>query len=267
MTTSHTAQTLLIEGPDAASFAQSQFSNNVAALADGQWQFAAWLDAPGRVRHLFHLARLDAQRLLLLLRGGDASDMANALRRFVLRARVTLTPANAHVLARGEALSLFEVRRRGDTLTLGCGDHSLAFGSDVSGNDDWCVAQLQQGWAWLPDGTAGTLLPPALSLYRLPAIALEKGCYPGQEIVARLHYRGGHKRHLHLVALSHAAASGTALHDENGDLMQLLQVHADDHGNMALAVIPDTLNNRLSSHAPITTQEGVQLQVKASWGN
>jgi folate-binding protein YgfZ len=267
MTTLHTAQTLLLEGPDAASFAQSQFSNNVAALADGQWQFSAWLDAQGRVRHLFHLARLDAQRLLLLLRGGDAADMTTSLQRFVLRARVTLTPSNTHLLARGDALSLFEMRERGDTLILGCGDHSLRVGSDANDDNDWCATQLRLGWPWLPHDTLGTLLPPALSLYRLPAVALDKGCYPGQELVARLHYRGGHKRHLHLVALSRAVASGTALHDAEGSIVQLLQVHAGDHRNTALAIIPDNLHERLSSHLPLITREDVQLRVEAGWGN
>ena len=75
MSTFRQAETLLIEGPDALAFAHAQFSSNVQSLAIGAWQFSAWLNAQGRVRALFHLARLDEQRLLLLLRGGEAAAL------------------------------------------------------------------------------------------------------------------------------------------------------------------------------------------------
>ncbi|NUR22168.1 MAG: folate-binding protein, partial [Frateuria sp.] len=68
MPSTYPAELVSIEGPDAIAFAQSQLSSNLLALADRQWQFSAWLDAQGRVRFLFHLMRLDAQRLRLLLR-------------------------------------------------------------------------------------------------------------------------------------------------------------------------------------------------------
>src|SRR6185312_11690713 len=48
-------------------------------------------------------------------------------------------------------------------------------------------AQILLGWPWLPASALDVLLPPALSLHRLQAVAIDKGCYPGQEIVARLH--------------------------------------------------------------------------------
>ncbi len=90
MPKTHTAETLLIEGPDAMTFAHAQFSSSVKSLSAGHWQFSAWLDPQGRVRALFHLARLGDERLLLLLRGGNAADMVASLQRFVLRAKLTL---------------------------------------------------------------------------------------------------------------------------------------------------------------------------------
>jgi folate-binding Fe-S cluster repair protein YgfZ len=85
MPTPYPAETLLIEGPDAIAFAQAQFSSKVSSLATGHWQFSAWLDPQGRVRALFHLARLADDRLLLLLRGGSAAAVVDALQRFVFR--------------------------------------------------------------------------------------------------------------------------------------------------------------------------------------
>lgn len=265
MTSSRTAHTLLIEGPDAIAFAQSQFSNNLATLPDGQWQFSTWLDAQGRVRALFHLARLDGERLLLLLRGGNADELAGALQRFVFRAKLRLTPSSAAVLGDGPAQPLHEVRRDGDVVSLGCGDHALLFGNGVRGGDDWRVPQLRAGWAWLPADVAGTWLPPALSLYRLRAVALDKGCYPGQEIVARLHYRGGHKRHLHRVTLPQAVADGATLHVGDRDTVQLLQVVPYEQGAEALAVIPDELAGHASRGMSLDTAEGLRLHLETRW--
>ena len=81
MPTSHTAHAIFIEGPDAIAFAHSQFTSQVTALANRHWQFSSWLDAQGRVRNVFHLARVGDERLLVILRGGDASSFIENLRR------------------------------------------------------------------------------------------------------------------------------------------------------------------------------------------
>lgn len=267
MTTPHPAHTLLIEGPDAIAFAQAQFSNNIASLPNGRWQFNAWLDAQGRVRALFHLVRLDDEHLLLLLRGDQPDELAASLQRFVFRAKVRLTHSSSSMLVRGPARPLFDVNHDGDAVELGCGDHSLLCGNHVHGDDNWRRLQLLNGWAWLPTPVAGTLLPPALSMYRLPAVALDKGCYPGQEIVARLHYRGHHKRHLHHVKLSQAAPHVTTLHIGDRDAVQLLQVLPRGHGAEALAVMPDELAEHLSRNQEIITDEGPYLRLEASWSD
>src|ERR1700760_4496762 len=84
---------LSLDGSDAVAFAQAQFSNDVAALGDGRWQWNAWLNPQGRVRAFFALLRLDAQHLRLILRGGDAAALADALRRYVFRSKVTIQVA------------------------------------------------------------------------------------------------------------------------------------------------------------------------------
>ncbi len=263
----HIAQTLLLEGQDAVSFAQCQFSTDVAALADGQWQFSAWLNAQGRVRMLCHLVRLQAQQLFLLLRGGDANTLSAALQRFVFRARVRITASTTHMLACGSAHALYGSRREGDVVVIGCGDHSLIVGQNFSGSDGWCRMQLDQGWAWLPDMLLEKLLPPALSLHRLSAVSLDKGCYPGQEVVARMHYRGRHKRHLHRVSMAQVLESGASLKTADGELVQLLQVMPGAQPAVALAVLPDTLVSGLSSIHNMFTVNGVQFCLEASWGD
>jgi folate-binding protein YgfZ len=235
----YAAETLSIEGPDAFAFAHTQFSSNVNALALGQWQFSAWLDPQGRVRALFQLARVADDRLLLLLRGGAAAQMSDALRRFVFRSKLTLTALPPRALATGAALPVHHVQVDAETLWLGCGTHSLQITSAGTGEDGWRLAQLHEGWPWLPEQALNEMLAPALSLQRLQAAVIDKGCYPGQEIVARLHYRGGLKRHLHSVTLSRVARAGELLRIEGRDAGRLLDVVITDASIEALAVISD----------------------------
>lgn len=233
------AETLLIEGPDAVAFAQAQFSSKVTELAIGRWAFSAWLDPQGRVRTLFHLARIADDKFLLLLRGGKAADMADGLRRFVFRSRVTLRGATPAALATGEAQTLHDVRIEGETISLGCGSHALRIvPATVSGDAQWHLMQLKLGWPWLPDQALNKCVAPMLSLQRLQAVAIDKGCYPGQEIVARLHFRGGCKRHLCSVTASRAIAPGETLRRGDQEVGIVLDV-ASSSAAEALVVLSD----------------------------
>lgn len=261
------AETLLIEGPDALAFAHTQFSSNVQSLAIGAWQFSAWLNAQGRVRALFHLARLDEQRLLLLLRGGDAAALGESLRRYVFRSRLTLQASPWRMLATDAALPLHAVRNASDAIVLGCETHGLRLAVDGDGDTRWRLPQLQQGWPWLPASTQETLLPPALSLHRLQAVAIDKGCYPGQEIVARLHWRGGHKRHLCNVRLMRNATPGAILHRDGNETGVVLDTVHGDNGIDALAVLNDDITSALEENAALQLDDDLALYMQHRWEN
>ncbi|HEV2622192.1 MAG TPA: folate-binding protein [Frateuria sp.] len=237
MPSTYNAELVSLEGADAIAFAQAQFSSNLASLADGQWQFSAWLDAQGRVRALFHLVRLDGQRLRLLLRGGEAQALAAELQRYVFRAKVHVAALPVRQLSTTTAMAVHAVAAQEDTLVLGCGSHGLKLANQA--DDEWRLPQLRAGWPWLPPGGADGLLPAWLDLGKLGATALDKGCYPGQEIVARMHYRGGSKRHLHHLRLSRALAPGDVLEVDGQPAIQLLDVVATDGAAEALAVVHD----------------------------
>lgn len=264
MSTPSLAETLLIEGPDALAFAQAQFSSNVQSLAVGAWQFSAWLNAQGRVRALFHLARLDEQRLLLLLRGGDAAALGEALRRYVFRSRLTLHASPWRTLGTASAMPLHSMRIESDGIVLGCGTHGLRLADGEAGDETWRSLQLQLGWPWLPVSALDALLPSALSLHRLQAVAIDKGCYPGQEIVARLHWRGGHKRHLCKLRISHGASPGDVLHHDGKEVGVLLNIVDDDDENDALATLND---DAASENTTMQLDGGLALRVQHRWEN
>ncbi|PWK92935.1 YgfZ/GcvT domain-containing protein [Fulvimonas soli] len=256
MPSHYSAETVSIEGADAVAFAQAQFSSNLAALETGRWQFSAWLDPQGRVRALFHLARLADERLLLLLRGGEAVALAGALQRYVLRARVRLAAGSALPLGTSEAMPVHAVEAGDGVLRFGCGTHSLVVGAQR--DDAWRLPQIRAGWPWLPSAALDTFLPPALSLDALHATALDKGCYPGQEIVARLHYRGGHKRHMQHVVLSRPLPPGSLLRDGVREIVVLDAMPAGD-GCEALAVMHDDDAQQLAGGALAIDGVGIVL--------
>lgn len=250
MPTSYSAQTLTIEGADAIAFAQAQFSSNLATLAVGHWQFSAWLDAQGRVRALFHLARTSDDQLLLLLRGGEAMAIADALKRFVFRAKVRIEAQPPGKLATGSALPLHAIQVIDGVRALGCGDHSLLLDAAVD-DDRWRLTQVRAGWPWLPDALLNELLASTLRLERLHATSIDKGCYPGQEIVARLHYRGGNKRHMYCVVLSQALPAGTVIGEQGQEAIRLLDVVSVEDGAETLAILHDTMAERITEQ-PLT---------------
>lgn len=191
---------IAIEGADAHRFAQAQLSGDVRALTPGRWQWNAWLDAQGRVDALMHLVAIDDDHLLMVLRGGDAERTHARFARYLLRARATLV-AKAFGGYAEDPLMAGCVEMDGRDLVIGYGNRSLRLSPAIASPDpvasnQWRLADIRAGWPTLPLDEA-RLLPPALGLERLAAVSFDKGCYPGQEIAARLHHLGGHKLRLH----------------------------------------------------------------------
>jgi folate-binding protein YgfZ len=265
MPATYSAETLSIEGTDATAFAHAQFSSNVTSLVSGQWQFSAWLDPQGRVRALFHLAKISDDRLVLLLRGGNAAAIADALRRFVFRSKVVLKALPPCALNTGIALPLHTVQNKGDIWLFGCGDHSLQVGADSDGDNRWRLPQLRNGWPWLPESALSELLPAALSLQRLHAVAIDKGCYPGQEIVARLHFRGGHKRHLHSVELSQSMNGDDVLRVGERDVGRVLDIVSSDIAIEALVILSDDFVAQHQGNQLTSFDNNLVMHVRTSW--
>ncbi len=210
---------LAVDGADAQSFLQSQLMNDVTALADGQWQWSGWLTPKGRVIALFALARLTPTSFLLVLPDFPADDLKLALQRFVFRAKVSLTVRDDLRAAAGfdldpATLTAGPSRIVGaaDTgycldwfgngcetgralLVLPADDNALAAVSELT-DSRWLALDIARGLPRLPASQREAWTPQMLSLERLSAFSLKKGCYPGQEIVARTHYLGQAKRQL-----------------------------------------------------------------------
>ena len=238
---------LAVTGRDAVPFAQSQFMNDVAALADGQWQWNGWLTPKGRVIALFALLRLDADTLWLLPPDVDAGDLAAKLQRFVFRSKVKLearadlhstggfgTPSRASggLLARdGEAVEL-DLGGDGGPRTLRIAPSKAASDDTLAAN--WRGFDLRHGLPRLAPAQAEQWTPQQLSLERLKAFSVKKGCYPGQEIVARTHFLGQAKRGLALLQAEAALDAGADVIADG----RAIGVLASAQDGLALAVLP-----------------------------
>lgn len=237
-----TAETLTIHGPDAIAFAQAQLASDVEQLPVGAWQWSAWLNPQGRVRALLHVIRIGDDALRLLLRGGTAAAMAKALEPYVLRRHVALTAHAAMSLVDAPACPAGSVHARGDTIVLGLGGYAIALApSAAQPAQRWRTHAIAAGHPWLPASALDALLAPALALRSLGAVKLGKGCFPGQEVVARLHFRGGCKQHLRRIESAALLPAGSTLRVDGAPVGTLLDSVSDARGGQALAVVRDAL--------------------------
>lgn len=169
-----------VSGEDAANFLQAQLTADLTRLSDGDATFAAYCHPKGNVIAVTRvISRPDAYILIVSRRLLDT--LTAQLGKYVLRAKVTI-----------EALdSVVAGRQTGQTM-----DYALV--PEGSDNDTgatqetarWHAAELRRGLVWLSPETSNRFLPQMLGLDRLDAVSFRKGCYPGQEVIARVHYLG-----------------------------------------------------------------------------
>ena len=216
-------------GVDAAAFLQAQLMNDVRALANGRWQWNGWLNPKGRVIALFALVAFDEQRYWLIAPDFPAAELVSRLQRFVFRSKVTLRMRDdceafgAFVQPEHARDSAIYWASGSDTADVeldfgaSAGVRSLRIVSRGAAHADatptasdartaqWAAFDLVHGLPHLGIEQSETWTPQMLSLDRLNAYSLKKGCYPGQEIVARTHYLGQAKRGLVRIAGSRLA--------------------------------------------------------------
>ncbi|WP_115584829.1 YgfZ/GcvT domain-containing protein [Xanthomonas arboricola] len=238
----HDMQYVRLVGTDAVSFAHAQFANDVQALAIGQWQWNAWLTAKGRVIAIFALLREDDAQLLMVLPDGNAAEIAAQLGRFVFRRKLKI---NAAALLASVSYTHLEIGTLRIALDMGVAalprtlllfsDDALAAPIELPSIDaQWRRADLQLGLVRLPDAQREQWTPQQLALDRLQAFSVKKGCYPGQEIVARTHFLGKAKRALQLLETEAAAQAGDSVELDGAAIGTVVSVA----GDLALAVLP-----------------------------
>ncbi|MFL6585879.1 MAG: YgfZ/GcvT domain-containing protein [Luteimonas sp.] len=240
---------LTLRGRDCIAFAQAQFMSDIATLGDGQWQWSGWLTPKGRVIALFAVLRRTAEHLDLIVLDADVDALATSLKRYVFRSKVSIE-VRSDVFASGRFASPSIARgataaidAAGIELDLGSPDapRTLVLGEaapdlahDAEAQLRWRAFDIVHGLPRLDNDQREQWTPQQLSLERLRAFSVAKGCYPGQEIVARTHFLGQAKRGLAVLRGAADAAPGDDVRSGEQALGKVVSVA----GDLALAVLP-----------------------------
>jgi tRNA-modifying protein YgfZ len=242
-------QLLDLRGPDAVVFAQAQFSSDATALPLRHWQWSAWLSPKGRTLAVFQLLKLAEDHVMLVLADGDADAIASQLQRFVFRKKVKLAVRTdlsvAGSFTAPEAASMAAFAGEGENVELDMGSDALprtlrilpaegATDGDARIDLAWRQSDLRFGVPRLQADQREVWTPQQLGLDRLNGYSVKKGCYPGQEIVARTHFLGKAKRALQLLRVVDGSAAGASV-EQNGAGIGTVACVA---GDLALAVLP-----------------------------
>lgn len=230
---------LAIQGQDAQTFLQGQFTNDIKLLHDGLSHYTGYCNAKGRLLAIF-LAMQHGESYFLQTDASLLQSISKRLRMFVLRSKVEISdvsdnlvriglagsqvealltkhfsavPSEMHAVCWQEAAglirlpdALIEQQRVPRYQVLLPVDQAILLWQALSANTDKAQAARPVGqavWEWLaiqagiPSVTSTTQeawVPQMLNMDMIGGISFKKGCYTGQEIVARTHYLGKVKR-------------------------------------------------------------------------
>ena len=211
-------------GRDVQEFVNGQFTTNCTEITPGRSQFSAWCDPKGRVLFLFTLYT-DGERIFAILPRQQITNYMQRLQMYIMRSDVQLedvssayaifgfTPETAdetNTTAPNElwatvqpSPATIEIRHgpgRSRFITIGDDSAAIerweAMNLPIIGEDAWTGLECLGGLPRLDEKSSGQYLPQNLNLDRLDSLSFSKGCFPGQEIIARLKYRGEVKKRL-----------------------------------------------------------------------
>lgn len=272
---------LRVSGGDAGTFLQAQLSSDILRAGPQRSTPSAWCDAKGRALAL-PTVMPDDDAFLLLLPRSLMPATHKRLKLFVLRADVQLEDVSDNRVRLGlfgpnaaAALdALLDVPEPGCVsathditamcfpgsspryLLLCSPQQAIAVWDQLTGSAQpvgyprWQLQTINAGRPTLHPETAGQFVPQMLNLHWLGGIDFAKGCYPGQEIIARLQHRGTLKQRVYRIrtAADTAIAPGEHVTDAQGHKQgTILSAAPDDGGQTALAVLRTD-----SASAPLT---------------
>ena len=226
-------------GDEAREFLHAQLTSDISALAADRARYAGWCSAKGRLLANC-LVVPQAQGFLLQLSRDLAPAVARRLSMFVLRAKVKVVDASNEWTQFGLWGSGAAERLAALGMPVPAADLAVAAAADAlvvriaqqrfllflkaaqrdrlqsSGDDDaWELEEIRAGRPLVVQATQDLFVPQMVNLERLGAVDFKKGCYPGQEIVARTQYRGVLKRRMVRARVAAAAVPGGALYADD----------------------------------------------------
>ncbi|EIJ44310.1 folate-binding protein YgfZ [Beggiatoa alba B18LD] len=227
---------LQVTGNDAEKFLQGQFTNDVRQVNGQRSQLSAWCNAKGRVLYTFHLIKRNNDYLIFLPYEG-LEAVQKRLKMFVLRADVQFTDVSEQLVSisiagnhsvqyLSEALGFAVPQESNMSITQGqytvvriagqtprylviadsetqCQTWQTLTAKSVRavGSSAWQLLNILAGIPQITTNLADQFVPQMLNYQAIGGINFKKGCYAGQEIVARMQYLATLKQRLYLIRL------------------------------------------------------------------
>jgi tRNA-modifying protein YgfZ len=197
---------LSVTGDDAREFLHAQLTKDIRSLPADRIALAGWCSAKGRLLASF-LVVPSPQGFLLQLARDLAAAVAKRLTMFVLRAKVKVADESerwaqdgvwdmdggaAEVSWNGTIATVRVAERR----YLQLGPLAEMQATATAREEEWTLQEIRAGRPLITAATQDQFVPQMVNLEKLGAVDFQKGCYPGQEIVARAQYRGQVKRRM-----------------------------------------------------------------------
>lgn len=234
-----------VQGNDSTSYLQGQLTLDVAAMGETQHRPAAHCDAKGKMWsniRLFHRT----EGYAYVVRRNLREQQLTELKKYAVFAKVTIVADDEAVLlgvagfqARAALAGVFSTLPDAETPVVQQGDSTLLWfaqpaerfllvttpeqanalkeklAGEAQFNDSlqWLALDIEAGIPVIESATSAQLIPQATNLQALDAISFKKGCYTGQEMVARAKFRGANKR-----ALWYLAGSASRVPEAGEDL-------------------------------------------------
>jgi len=260
-----------VSGDDSLNFLQNQLCNDVRNINTGQNQINAYCTPKGRVLALFRLLQ-HGDKTLLHLPTSSVNSTIKRLRMFVLMSDVAITDESERLVSVGiSGDSIRDYVNKNVLILPGEIDQStynekytairipgthpryILFGENTdmqtlwkkltaqfnpTESGIWSAMDIQSGIPQVYASTADAFVPQMLNLHSINGLSFKKGCYPGQEVVARMHYLGKLKRRMYL---GHTASpSSSAQQPQPGDNLLVAGSDSDQSVGKIVDASPNT---------------------------
>lgn len=207
---------LAIEGPDSIKFLQGQTTCNLDDLSETNALYGAFCNPKGRIKSTFMLIQINPQKILMLLDKSQCGYLQDELKIYIafFKADITDVTETFHIVglltqeegikesvysvssADGNIRVILPGNTRREIILSEVSSQStfdLPHDNESASLSQWAIQDIQNGLVWTEEQTREKFLPHDINLPGLGGVSYEKGCYTGQEIIARMHYRGNPK--------------------------------------------------------------------------
>lgn len=245
-----------VTGDDRTEFLHNQLSNDINHLESHHACYATYNTPKGRV--LANMLVYNAGEKILLVMAADLIESTiKRLKMFILRSKVQLDildnygvaaylPINAPIVYPQTPTFSFPLKKQGIALPHGGFiqlDNCTQLPIYNHHNEQaWQCHEIACGYPWISAATSETCVAQMLNQHQIGGVHFRKGCYPGQEIIARAQYRGQVKRGLAVIHHQNQENIGSKIIDHTGSEAGLI-INSSPH--LSLAVIKYSVANTL----------------------